>query len=82
MRYLLMLLFISACQSSNTDPDCRCEGVYLPETSQCVIQFNIVSMCTEEFKPVCGCNGVTYGNACLAHQDGVKKTIDGVCQYK
>ena len=36
-------------------------------------------LCTKIFKPVCGCNGVTYGNACEAAGAGVSVASEGAC---
>lgn len=37
-------------------------------------------VCTTEFKPVCGCNGITYANPCKAAIAGVLDFKDGKCQ--
>ena len=42
----------------------------------CVIKPHI---CTRIFRPVCGCNGRTYGNDCVRQAAGVSKLHDGKC---
>jgi Kazal-type serine protease inhibitor domain len=36
--------------------------------------------CLDVYRPVCGCNGVTYSNACYANIAGVKSYTEGTCE--
>lgn len=36
--------------------------------------------CTEIYQPVCGCDNLTYANACFAAADGVSVLAEGTCE--
>lgn len=45
----------------------------------CVEKINTDIVCTMQYDPVCGCNGKTYGNACMAGASGIRVVSVGEC---
>lgn len=49
------------------------------EKMECIENIDPDCVCTMIYDPVCGCNGKTYGNVCMAGCAGIRVIKDGPC---
>ncbi|MBK9254902.1 MAG: hypothetical protein IPM42_05390 [Saprospiraceae bacterium] len=46
---------------------------------KCVAVLDPNCICTADFNPVCGCDKITYSNACVAACNGIEVVSTGEC---
>ena len=78
-RYLSLLLFIGmafwSCEDNDSANNQSCCNSGCIDESKISDDYN----CDDYYEPVCGCNGITYGNECYAENAGVTEWTEGEC---
>ena len=86
MKNIFLILALStaflSCEKSKNLPDpYDCVTPPLVQSGIC-IDSNLIGNsdeCIEIYDPVCGCDGITYDNYCVADSSGITSYVAGEC---
>ena len=67
LNNLVFLFLITMCEQDDGLSSCKIK----PKSPD--------AACIEIYKPVCGCDDITYSNACYAETTGVLRWTQGAC---
>jgi hypothetical protein len=82
MKYIIILFMFSLLMISCEKDENSCVPVPENNNGPCIdsLLMDSTSACFDLYDPVCGCDGVTYGNSCYATIfGGVSSYVSGEC---
>ncbi len=81
MAYFSRAALLLLCIGGGLAGGCQRPAPATTTSGNCIdpTKVNPNGICTMDYNPVCGCNGQTYSNPCVARNAGVRSYTSGPC---